>query len=72
MPVIQLSQDMDVGTEAFACVCCKTVLKQWKCSSVKRNAIGRLIALFKEELLRTVAGKDLPVLQLCSPASSSG
>lgn len=39
---------------------------------MKRNAIGRLIALFKEELLRIVAGKDLPVPQLCSPASSSG
>lgn len=50
----------------------KLFLKEWDCSLVKRNAIGRLILLFEEELLRIVAGKDLAVPQLCSPASSSG
>lgn len=57
--------------EAFTCVCYQTAFNQWKWCLVKRNAIGRLIPLFKEELLKVVAGKDRPVPQLCSPASSS-
>lgn len=57
--------------ETFACVCYKTAFKQWKCCLVMRNAIGRLIPLFKEELLKVAAGKGPPVPQLCSPASSS-